>query len=91
MRKHASHQNKSFLLQPQSGLPHSDSIDDLVIFREAKIVKSHKVMPIACKPARNRFYSGLLDDRNDSDEGGKPDVLFQRSGRPAQTQQWDAA
>jgi hypothetical protein len=65
---------------PYPELPHSDSIVDLVIFGEAKIVKGHAFMLIACKPTRNRVYSRLLDDGNDSDEGGKPDVLFPGSG-----------
>lgn len=75
----------------RAGPPHSDDILSFVIIEAGKIVNIHGLMQIACKPLRNQVYSRLLGDRNDGDEGGKPDVLLEGSGRPAQTEQRHAA
>ena len=48
-------------------------------------------MQTACKPLSNQVYSRLLGDRNDGDEGGKPDVLLEGSGGPTQIEQRNAA
>ena len=63
-------------------LPHSDSIVYFVMFREAKIAHGHAFMPMACKHARNRVYSRLLGDRNDSDEGASLMCCFREGDDP---------
>lgn len=61
------------------------------MLKESKTSNIHALMSLVCKPYRNQVYSRFLGDRNDGDEGGKPDVLLEGSGRAAQTKQRDAA